>query len=348
MESKLWEDINEGDELPELKFGPLTVKSFFLMFAGTRDPNPQHHNSRWNKETGSRDMFATTPWHQALFARFMTDWTGPDSDFRATTLSMGAQVCPGDELIVTGKVARKYREGDDYRVLVEMTSTTEHGSSRATATMAMPSREGGEVRVLKDVAKMQVEPHPQMPDWAKPGLGNVSPKSGPQTYPISEAQIMYWCDMVECDNPLYVDSEYARDSRHKGLICPPPSLMVWTFGHPAQNPDMDNPDHEPWPPMEPWQAERRGGLVEPPGATYVLATDSLQEYGVPLRPGDRIYSTSEFVNCSPLKHTHLGWGYFMTNMTTSYNQNDEIVANSLMTLYRYGVSEEEAERLTKK
>ena len=54
------------------------------------------------------------------------------------------------------------------------------------------------------------------------------------------------------------------------------------------------------------------------------------------------------MNCTPLKHTHLGWGYFMTNMTTSYNQNDEIVANSLMTLYRYGVSEEEAERLTKK
>ena len=128
MESKLWEDINEGDELPELKFGPLTVKSFFLMFAGTRDPNPQHHNSRWNKETGSRDMFATTPWHQALFARFMTDWTGPDSDFRATTLSLGAQVCPGDELIVTGKEARKDRQGEDPRVLDERTAHTPPGS----------------------------------------------------------------------------------------------------------------------------------------------------------------------------------------------------------------------------
>jgi len=342
MESKFWEDVNEGDELPNLEFGPLTVKTFMLMFAGTRDPNPQHHNREWNKATGSRDMFATTPWHQALLARFVTDWTGPESDFRATSLSMGTQVCPGDKLAVSGRVAKKYREGDDYRVLIELTESSQLGvAARAAATMAMPSREGGKVKVLRNVGKMVVEPHPEMPDWAKPALGKVSPKSGPNAYPVSEVQIVYWCDMIENDNPLYVDGEYARNSRHKGVIAPPPSLMVWTYPRPGQSPDMDDPDHKPWPPIEPHQAQGGGGFIEPPGAKYVVATNSVQEYGVPLRPGDRLYTTSEFVNCTPLKRTHLGLGYFTTNMSTYYNQRDEIVASALITMYRYGVSEEE-------
>jgi len=343
MESKFWEDVSEGEELPDLEFGPLTVKTFALMFAGSRDPNPQHHNRDWNRAVGNRDMFATTPWHQALFARFVTDWTGPESDFRGMTLAMILQVCPGDKLVVSGKVAKKYREGDDYRVLIDMTETSQLGvAARATATMAMPSREGGEVKVLKNISKMVVEPHPEMPEWAKPHLGKVSPKMGPSAYPVSEVQLWYWCEMVENSNPLYTDPEYARTTRHKGIIAPGPSLMVWTFGHPGQRPDVDDPTHKPWPPIKPGEELAGGGHFEPPGVKYTVATNSVHEYGVPLRPGDRLYSTSELVNCSPLKRTHLGLGYFVTNLQTYYNQKDEIVANTLFTLFRYGVSEGEA------
>ncbi len=342
MESKFWEDVNEGDELPNLEFGPLTVKTFFLMFAGTRDPNPQHHNRDWNKAMGSRDMFATTPWHQALFARFATDWTGPESDFRATSLSMGTQVCPGDKLEVSGKIAQKYREGDDCRVLIEMLSASQLGiAARATATMAMPSRDGGEVKVLTNVAKTVVEPHPEVPDWAKQHLGKVSPKAGSSAYPVSETQITYWCDMIENGNPLYADGEYARNSRHKGVIAPGPSLMIWTFGRPGQSADMDNPDHKPWPPIQESAAQAGGGYLEPPDCPLVIATNSVQEYGVPLRPGDRLYTTNEFVNCTPLKRTHLGLGYFTTNLSTYYNQKDEIVTSALFTMYRYRLADKE-------
>ena len=350
MDSKFWEDVNEGDRLPELEFGPMTVKSFFIMYAGTRDPNPQHHNTRWNRENGSRDMFATTPWHQALFARFVTDWTGPESDFRATNLRMNVQVCPGDKLLLSGQVVKKYQEGDDYRVDVEMASASELGThSFGSATMAMPSRDSGEVKVLKNVEKLRVEPHPEMPEWAESNLGNVSPRRGPQTYPISETQVMYWCDMVHCANPLYTDTEYARNSRHKGLICPPPSLMVWQFGHPGHSTDQDNPDMF-WPPVEETPAQAAEAAAQPPDGnpTLGLMASSAHEYGVPLRPGDQIFSESEFVNSSPLKKTHLGWGYFMTNMATTYNQRDEIVATTLNTGFRYGVSEGDAERILKK
>ena len=81
-------------------------------------------------------------------------------------------------------------------------------------------------------------------------------------------------------------------------------------------------------------------MFTPPGATDTIATKSVQYYGTPLRPGDRIYSTSELLDCSPKKRTALGPGYFQTNLSTYYNQNDEIVGTNLFTLLRYGMKDE--------
>ena len=68
----------------------------------------------------------------------------------------------------------------------------------------------------------------------------------------------------------------------------------------------------------------------------------MQTEGVPVRPGDRISSTDETLNSSPLKETKLGPGYFQTNLQTFYNQKDEILGTNLFTLLRYGGTPEES------
>lgn len=344
MESKFWEDVHEGDKLPTLEF-PITIKTLVMGVAGTRDFMPYHHNSPYTKSIGSRDMFVNTMFSQALFGRFVTDWCGPESDFRGITLQMVGQTVPGDIATLDGTVTRTYREGDDYRVDIEMTSLSQAGvAAKATATIAMPSREDGGVKPFTNLEKPQVQLHPQIPDFAREWLGKVSPPSE-GAYPVSEVQIMYWCDMVEDANPLYIDGEYARGSRHKGVIAPPMSLITWMMARPGRGgvnpdaPDVDYPERKPWPP-EQRQAERF--RYDPPGAKDTIATISVQAYGTPLRPGDRVRSTTEVVNCSPLKRTQLGFGYFVTTLNTYYNQRQEIVGTNLFTLLRYGVTEEEA------
>ena len=66
----------------------------------------------------------------------------------------------------------------------------------------------------------------------------------------------------------------------------------------------------------------------------------MQAYGTPLRPGDSVCATSELLDCSPLKRTALGLGYFQTNLSTFYNQHDEIVGTNIFTLLRYGVPDD--------
>ncbi|MCH2170751.1 MaoC family dehydratase N-terminal domain-containing protein [Myxococcota bacterium] len=334
-----WEDVEVGQSLPTLDF-PITIKTLTLAVCGTRDLMPYHHNAAYSKQVGNRDMFVNTMFEQALFGRFVTDWCGPESDFRETSLQMIDQLCPGDIARIEGRVTDKTRVGDDHRVALEITATNHIGvAAAATATLAMPSRENGPVTPLKGLAKPQIEPHPEIPPFAQEWLGNESPRS-PGGYPVSEVQIMYWCDMVEDVNPLYLDGDYSRGSRHGGVIAPPMGLITWTMargGHQGvdfEAPDADCTDRKPWPPKEP--ASSGGGIPNPPGTTDTIAQGSVQTYGKPVRPGDLIYQTNEVVNCSPLKTTKLGPGYFQTNLSTFYNQDGDIVGTNLFTLLRYG------------
>ncbi len=336
-----WEDVEVGDELPRLEF-PITVKTLILGVCGTRDLMPYHHDPAYSKSVGNRDMFVNTMFDQALFARFVTDWTGPESDFRETTLQMVGSLCPGDLAVVQGRVTEKTESGRDKLVKIEMgVSSEEHGlAATSSAVMAMPSRESGPVRPVEALGKPDVSRHPEMPDFAKEWLGKASPKRE-AGYPVSEVQIMYWCDMVEDANPLYVDGDYARKSRHGGVIAPPIGLISWSMQRAGRQgvdpaaPDAGWPDRKPWPPAE----GRPATIATPPGATETIAQGSTQHYGKPLRPGDRVYSTTEVVNCSPLKQTRLGPGYFQTNLDTYYNQNDEIVGTNLFALLRYGIKD---------
>ena len=343
IEFKNWEDIAEGDSLPTLHF-PISQKTMVLAVCGTRDLMPYHHNPAYSKSIGNRDQFVNTMFEQALFARFVTDWCGPESDFRETTLQMVGQICPGDVALLEGTVEKKYREGDDYLAYISLTASNELGiAARSSATIAMPSREGGAVEPKLELSKPSIELDPEIPDFAKEWLGKVSPRTR-GIYPISEVQIMYWCDMVEDANPLYEDTDYARKSRHGGVIAPPMGLISYMMGRGGQMgvdfdfPDVDCPKRPAWPPRPDAKPNSHINMT-PPGATDTIATRSLQSYGKPLRPGDRVFSEAEVINCSPLKRTRLGLGYFVTQLSTYYNQHDEIVGTNVFELLRYGVPE---------
>jgi acyl dehydratase len=265
---RYFEDVEVGAVLPRLEF-PITVKTMVLAVCGTRDLMPYHHDPAYSKSVGNRDMFVNTMFDQALFGRFVTDWSGPESDFRETSLQMVGSLCPGDLAMVEGRVTEKRESGGDRLVKIEMgVSSPDHGlAATSTATIAMPSRAAGPVRPVTTLGKPVVTPHPEMPDFAKEWLGKVGPRSY-GAYPISEVQIMYWCDMVEDDNALYVDGDYARKSRHGGVVAPPMGLITWSMQRAGRSgvdpsaPDCNAPNRKPWPPAA---VPARGARDDRPG-----------------------------------------------------------------------------------
>jgi hypothetical protein len=56
-------------------------------------------------------------------------------------IAMRDNVCAGDEMIVTGRVAKKYVENGDHRVDIDIVIATQDGPvTPCTGTLALPAR----------------------------------------------------------------------------------------------------------------------------------------------------------------------------------------------------------------
>ena len=65
------------------------------------------------------------------------------TDWLMEIVSMRGSVCAGDDMIVTGRVTRKYVEEGEHLVDLEITIATHEGPvTPCTATLALPSRGG--------------------------------------------------------------------------------------------------------------------------------------------------------------------------------------------------------------
>lgn len=152
-----------------------------------------------------------------------------------------------------------------------------------------------------------------------------SPPGPPARDPVNRPQIHHWCDAVGDTNPVYLDEELAAQSVHGGIVAPPTMLQAWGMpGLRGRGPSL--PGQKP---SAAAAASRMGGpvaLLHEHGFTSVVATNCEQEYKRYLKPGDVVRTSGGLESISNEKTTGLGTGYFVTNKTTYWDQNDDVVA----------------------
>jgi len=136
-----YEDVSEGDELPPLTM-PITFTRCVYLASATRDFSPQHSNRDYARERSkTKDVFVNTPFNLGMISRFLTDWGGPRSTVRRMNMTMRGNICAGDDMILTGKITRKYVENDEHRVDVQIDISTQDGPvTPCTATLVLPTR----------------------------------------------------------------------------------------------------------------------------------------------------------------------------------------------------------------
>ena len=137
-----WDDVEDGDELPTLLM-PITVTRCVYLASATRDFSPHHSNRDYAQQhIGARDMFTNTPFNASMLSRFVTDWGGPLSVVRRIKLLMRENVCAGDDMIIDGRVTRKYADGDEHLVDIDIQVSTQNGPAYgAAATLRLPRRD---------------------------------------------------------------------------------------------------------------------------------------------------------------------------------------------------------------
>jgi hypothetical protein len=130
-----YDDVNVGDELPELAI-PLSRTLIASTAIASRDYQDVHHDPGLAQERGSPDIFMNILSTNGFVGRFITDWAGPDAVLRAVKIRLGAPNYPGHTMTMTGKVTRK----DDGAVEVDVRGANELGDHvTGTVTLELPS-----------------------------------------------------------------------------------------------------------------------------------------------------------------------------------------------------------------
>jgi acyl dehydratase len=139
---RCWEDVTEGEVLPTLRF-PLTIYRLVMSAGATRDYNAIHHNSEFARKSGAPDMYANGLLLQAMWERSVREYIGLDGVIRALRgFRMKIFNTVGDTVVVQGRVKRKWREGSDALLELDMWSENSKGVSVGPGSMivTLPSR----------------------------------------------------------------------------------------------------------------------------------------------------------------------------------------------------------------
>lgn len=106
MKTLNYADVNIGDKIPDLDI-PITASLISCAALATRDFEPCHHDKTVAQSMGLPDVFMNILTSQALMARFVTDWSGPEAVMKALKVKLGAPNVPGMTMTVSGEIVEK-------------------------------------------------------------------------------------------------------------------------------------------------------------------------------------------------------------------------------------------------
>jgi len=135
-----WDELQEGAELPVREFGPIT-RTHIVRYVGTSgDMNPIHHDEEYARAAGFPTVFSAGMLQAGILASFATDWLGA-RNVRRYAVQFREQVWPGDVLVCSATVTRRYEDDGERKIDLELRSTraaTGGSAVVAEATFVVP------------------------------------------------------------------------------------------------------------------------------------------------------------------------------------------------------------------
>lgn len=169
---RYWEDVNEGDALPRMMKGPMTVTGFIgyaqgwgglyirtnkLHFQlidahpglgipnkfGVRDvPERVHWDDDFAREVGTPGAYDYGPERHSWLTHHITNWIGDDGFLQKHKSQIRRHNPDGDVIFIDGSVIRKFEENGKKYVEIQQRAETHRGelSALGTAVAELPSK----------------------------------------------------------------------------------------------------------------------------------------------------------------------------------------------------------------
>lgn len=143
---------------------------------------------------------------------------------------------------------------------------------------------------------------------------------------VNRSMIRHWCDVLGDDLGVYNHEDDARQSVHGQLVAPPTMLQAWTMrGYRDEFPPGSD-KREPFKVLP---------ILEEMGYRAIVAVNCEQEYERYLKEGDEIYHLSRIESISEEKTTALGVGFFVTELSEYFDQEDNKVGQMRFRVFSY-------------
>ena len=142
-EQIFYEDIEVGDEIDQIEFGPLTNENLARWAAGSGDFNPIHYDQEYSRIQGLPNVIAPGPFKSSLVCRMLLSWIGKKGRIAKLHSRYKSMDIPGDTLICEGKVTKKFIR-DNMRSLeceFSVSNQKKEISVSGYAVLVIPSRE---------------------------------------------------------------------------------------------------------------------------------------------------------------------------------------------------------------
>lgn len=138
---RFWEDVKEGDTLPEVRVDKLTRTDFVKYAGASGDFNPIHHDQTFAEASGNPTVFAMGMLNAGILSRVVTAFAGRPN-VRRYKVRFSTRAWPGDDVVCRGTVTRKLEQGGEKLVEGELEAINQKGETLISGTFvaALPSR----------------------------------------------------------------------------------------------------------------------------------------------------------------------------------------------------------------
>ena len=129
-----WKDLAEGSALPAHSFGPITRTDVVRYQGASGDFQPIHHDEPFARAAGYEAPLVVGMYPAGVMSAWAAAQLGAEN-VRRTRVRFKAPVWPGDVLEITGHVARRYEDGPERKVDVELSCAKPDGVVAVQGTM---------------------------------------------------------------------------------------------------------------------------------------------------------------------------------------------------------------------
>lgn len=142
-----FEEVQEGMEIPRFDRGVIDMPDIVRFSSAVENYEKLHQDYKWCLEHGFPDVIINGPIKQAMLTTLLTNWIGEGGFLRKLGAQHRGMDVPGNSLVATGKVTRKYEQDGLGYVELEVKVENQKGeiTCPGTATVILPKRGGAPV-----------------------------------------------------------------------------------------------------------------------------------------------------------------------------------------------------------